>query len=72
MAALAGYVALTIATISPALAAATQNDLLVAARALGFMENGPKGQVIVGVVYDPDNTKSTFDAAGVEKFLAMD
>ncbi|TAL04369.1 MAG: hypothetical protein EPO08_01565 [Rhodospirillaceae bacterium] len=54
----------------PAWAAATQSDLVIAARALGFMENGPKGDVTVGIVYDPTSNQSVQDADGVQKILS--
>jgi hypothetical protein len=38
---------------APALAQAVQSDLVVAARALGFLENPPTGDVTVGIVYAP-------------------
>ena len=48
-------------------AAATQNDLLVAARALGFLEHPPKGDVIVGIVYVPESAQSLHDAQDLQQ-----
>lgn len=51
-------------------AAATQNELLVAVRALGFMTNPPKGEILVGIVYSPSDQQSAADAESVQKALA--
>ncbi len=46
--------ALAVALLNPALAFAdSAKDAQVAARALAFMENGPTGGVVMGVVFDP-------------------
>ncbi|MHB1204094.1 MAG: hypothetical protein ACYCZX_00890 [Rhodospirillaceae bacterium] len=54
---------------APVMAAATALDLLIAARVMGFMERGPKGDVAVGIVYDPGSGQSVQDAADVQKLF---
>jgi hypothetical protein len=45
-------------------AAAQQSDttLLVAARALSFLQHAPQGEVVVGIVYQPRNVPSALEA----------
>jgi ABC-type uncharacterized transport system substrate-binding protein len=47
----------------PASAEITQNDMLGAGRAIGFINNLPRGEVRVGIVYDPGVTQSSQQAA---------
>jgi len=56
-------------TASPALAGMTQKDVLVATRALGFMENAPHGTINVGIVYAPGNKSSAQDAENTQELL---
>lgn len=49
--------------------AVTQNELLVAARALGFIENSPKGDVQVGIVYSPASGRSSEEARALHKLI---
>ena len=51
-----------IALISPSSARVTQTDLLVAGRALGFINNLKRGDVRVGIVYDPGRAQSAQQA----------
>jgi len=53
----------------PALAAASENEVLIAARALGFLEKPLTGTVRVGIVYAPDNPQSSEDGAGLQKIM---
>ena len=50
-------------------AATTHEDLLVAARALGFMNNSLTGKVRVGIVYAPSASKSVTDANNIYKLM---
>jgi len=55
---------------SPALAGdATENDVTIAARTLGFMEKPLNGAVRVGIVYAPANLQSSRDANALQKFM---
>lgn len=49
---LAGFIAAAPAHADPA------KDLQIAARALTFLENGPSGKTVIGVVYDPSKPAS--------------
>jgi hypothetical protein len=50
-------------------AAATQNDLVVAARALSFIQSPPKGDVAIGIVYLPSNPESAAEAQNLQKLI---
>lgn len=57
---------LTLAAAIPALAHAdAAKDLQVAARALTFLENGPSGKAVVGVVFDPSKPASVAEKNAV-------
>jgi ABC-type uncharacterized transport system substrate-binding protein len=47
----------------------TQDDLMIAARALGFLQNPPTGQVRVGVVYAPNVPRSVDEADNLDRML---
>ena len=49
---MAGFIAAAPAHADPA------KDLQIAARALTFLENGPSGKTVIGVVYDPSKPAS--------------
>lgn len=66
MAALAIFI---LAAPVAAAAEATQNDVLIAARALGFMENPPKGEVSAGIVYAPASPASVQAANDLRRLL---
>lgn len=51
-------------------AAMTQDDLLVAARALSFMQNPPAGDVRVGIVYSAGDARSVQEADNLQRMLA--
>ncbi len=53
-----------------AMAAVSESDLQIAARALSFMTNAPVGTVRVGIVFNPANPQSTADAAQLEQLMA--
>jgi hypothetical protein len=60
----------TIAAASgPARADVTQKDLQVMARALGFTEKPPTGDVVIGIVYAPGNPQSAKEAQDIQKLL---
>ena len=44
-------------------------DLMVAARALGFLEHPPTGEVTVGIVYEPSNARSNQEAEALQKMF---
>jgi hypothetical protein len=46
----------------PASAEVSDTTLLVAARALSFLQHPPQGEVIVGIVYQPGNSQSALEA----------
>ncbi len=50
-------------------AAVTQTDVLVAARALSFLQNPPSGEVRVGIVYSPDDPRSVQEADQLQQIL---
>ena len=64
---LAWYVA---TTTTGAHAATTQSDLLIAARALSFMQNPPTGQIRVGIVYAAGAPRSVEEADNLQQMLA--
>ncbi|MDR3515473.1 MAG: hypothetical protein P4M00_06640, partial [Azospirillaceae bacterium] len=47
----------------------TPKDLQVMARALGFMEKAPTGEVVLGIVYAPGNPQSAKEAEDIQKLL---
>lgn len=51
-------------------AAMTQGDLLIAARALSFMQNPPAGQIRVGIVYAPGVPRSVDEADSLQQILS--
>jgi ABC-type uncharacterized transport system substrate-binding protein len=59
-----------LATITAVDAAMTQDDLLIAARALSFMQNPPTGQIRVGIVYAPGAPRSVEEADNIQQMLA--
>jgi hypothetical protein len=46
----------------PGVAQVTDTTLLVAARALTFLQHPPQGELIVGIVYEPRNVQSAREA----------
>jgi len=52
------------------MAAVSESDLQIAARALSFMTNAPAGTVRVGIVFNPSNPQSATDAAQLEQLMA--
>ena len=50
----------------PAAAQVTQTDLLVAGRAIGFIDNLKRGDVRVGIVYDPNIAQSAQQASELD------
>jgi ABC-type uncharacterized transport system substrate-binding protein len=50
-------------------AAVSENDVTIAARALGFMEKPLTGVVRVGIVYESDRPQSFQDAASLQKIM---
>jgi ABC-type uncharacterized transport system substrate-binding protein len=53
----------------PAGAEVTQTDMLVAGRAIGFIDNLKRGDVRVGIVYDPGIAQSSQQAAELGTLL---
>jgi ABC-type uncharacterized transport system substrate-binding protein len=53
----------------PASAEITQNDMLVAGRAIGFINNLPRGAVRIGIVYDPGIAQSSQQAAELNALM---
>lgn len=53
----------------PASAEITQNDMLVAGRAIGFINNLPPGAVRIGIVYDPGIAQSSQQAAELSALM---
>jgi hypothetical protein len=58
------------AMTTSAYAAVTQNDLLIAARALSFLQSPPAGQIRVGIVYATGAPRSVEEADNVQHMLA--
>jgi len=54
---------------APVQAQTVQSDLVVAARALGFLENPPTGDVTVGIVYAPSVAASRQNADALRGLL---
>jgi hypothetical protein len=54
--------ALGLMLVSPDASAATQKDMQILGRALGFIENGPSGDVKIGIVTDSGNAASLAEA----------
>ena len=48
----------------------TKKDFQVIARALSFVQNGPKGTVDIAIVHDPSNAASMADAQAAQNVLA--
>jgi hypothetical protein len=67
--ALAGFIAGLAALPMPAAAEVTQTDLLVAGRAIGFMDNLKRGDVRVGIVYDPGVAQSAQQASELNAMM---
>jgi hypothetical protein len=57
-------------TTAVAQATVTETDVLVAARALGFMQNPPAGEIRVGIVYTTGVPKSVEQADQLQGMLA--
>ena len=53
----------------PAAAEVTQTDMLVAGRAIGFIDNLPRGDVRVAIVYDPDVAQSSQQASEINGLM---
>jgi len=53
----------------PVLAETTNRDLLVAARALGFLESPPTGEVTLGIVFDPSTPRSQREAENILRLI---
>lgn len=58
------------AFVAPPAEAMTQNDLLIAGRALGFLAKPPTGEITVGIVYVAANPQSVLEADELQKMLA--
>lgn len=58
------------ATLAVAGATVTETDVLVAARALGFMQNPPTGEVRVGIAYSTGDPRSVEEADQLQQILA--
>jgi hypothetical protein len=54
--------ALSVVALSPDASAASQKDLQILGRALGFIEIGPSGDVKIGIVYANGNAASATEA----------
>ena len=54
--------ALGLLVISPDAHAVSQKDMQILGRALGFIENGPSGDVKIGIVHDSGNAASGTEA----------
>ena len=61
--------AITILSSIPAGAEVTQTDILVAGRAIGFIDNLKRGDVRVGIVYDPGIAQSSQQAAELNALM---
>lgn len=53
----------------PSAQAASQKDMQVLGRALGFIENGPSGDVKVGIVTDSGNAESSSEAGEITSLI---
>jgi hypothetical protein len=60
---------LVLAASTAAAAAPTRTDMVVAGRALSFMDNPPSGDVMVGIVYAPSSHASSENAQVLYKLL---
>ena len=58
------------ATLASAGATVTETDVLVAARALSFLQNPPAGEIRVGIVYSPGDPRSVEEAEQLQRILA--
>lgn len=56
-------------SVTPASAEITQTDMLVAGRAIGFINNLPHGEVRVGIVYDPAIAQSSQQATELNALM---
>jgi len=56
-------------TVAPAAADVTPTDMLVAGRAIGFIDNLPRGDVRVAIVYDPDVAQSAQEASEINTLM---
>jgi hypothetical protein len=54
---------------APVRAATSENDVTIAARALGFLDKPLRGAVRVGIVYAADNPQSTGSAGALRKIM---
>jgi len=61
--------ALGLALASGPAGAVTRDDVIVAARALGFIEHPLKGDITVGIVFDASNASSSQEADVLRKLL---
>jgi hypothetical protein len=59
-----------VATPAAAGAEITETDVLVAARALSFLQSPPSGEVRVGIVYSPGEPRSVEEADQLQQILA--
>ena len=64
-----GLLAITAGTANSAWADVTTKDVQVMARALGFTENPPTGDVNIGIVFAPGNPQSAKEADDLQKML---
>jgi hypothetical protein len=58
-----------IITVMPVHAEVSLNDLQIAVRALGFINNPPSGELRVGIVYAPDVPRSAGEAQSLQNML---
>ena len=61
--------AVAVLSSMPAGAEVTQTDMLVAGRAIGFIDNLKRGDVRVGIVYDPGIAQSSQQAAELKGLM---
>jgi ABC-type uncharacterized transport system substrate-binding protein len=67
---LPAILAVAMPAVAPsALADVGNNEVKIAARALGFLEKPLTGSVRVGIVYAPDDRQSSQDAATLQKLM---
>lgn len=61
--------AVAVALAAPASAAVSESDVLIAARALSFMEQPPSGRLRAAIVYAPGDPASVAEAERLQKIL---
>ena len=56
-------------TGAPAYADVTEKDIQIMGRVLGFIQNGPEGEVRLGIVYNPDSSASKQTAQSIADMM---